>query len=47
MSGNPYTRPACECCKATGEALQRVKLTYLCRECVRTFVAAWAKAGVA
>lgn len=38
-----YTRPTCEVCKVSGPDLQRVKLTYMCRECVRAFVAAWAR----
>ncbi len=43
------TPPKCACCNApNGPApfdLQRVKLTYLCRDCVRLFVAAFARAG--
>lgn len=43
VNGMSYTRPACEVCKVSGEDLERVKMTYMCRVCVSLFVAAWAK----
>lgn len=41
-----YTKPGCEICKRVDEPLVRVKLTYMCAECTRALVAAWARAGV-